>query len=62
MYVAMTRAEKYLYISTTRDVFRFGRYEKARPSRFIGEIDEQYLTEKDFSNIQYQKNRHKKAS
>lgn len=62
MYVAMTRAEKYLYISTTRDVFRFGRYEKANPSRFIDEIDKQYLVEKDFSTIRHGKYNHERAS
>ncbi len=43
MYVAMTRAEKYLYLfhSTTR--FRNGNIEANQPSRFLRDIDTQYI-------------------
>ena len=43
MYVAMTRAEKYLYLfhSTTR--FRHGNIEANQPSRFLRDIDSVYI-------------------
>lgn len=43
MYVAMTRAEKYLYLfhSTTR--FRHGNVEANQPSRFLRDIDPVYI-------------------
>ena len=43
MYVAMTRAEKYLYLfhSTTR--FRHGNIEANQPSRFLRDIDPVYI-------------------
>ena len=43
MYVAMTRAEEQLYLSTARSRFRFGKTEVSNPSRFLREIDSQYL-------------------
>ncbi len=43
MYVAMTRAEEQLYLSTARSRFRFGKTEVSTPSRFLNEIDSHYI-------------------
>lgn len=43
MYVAMTRAEEQLYLTSARSRFRFGKTEMSSPSRFLKEIDSQYL-------------------
>lgn len=42
-YVALTRAEKKAYLTYTESRYRWGKLIDAEPSRFIGEIDEQYL-------------------
>lgn len=42
-YVALTRAEKQVYVSYTQTRYRWGKLIDAEPSRFIDEIDEQYL-------------------
>lgn len=42
-YVALTRAEKQVYLSYTQTRYRWGKLIDAEPSRFIDEIDEQYL-------------------
>jgi DNA helicase-2/ATP-dependent DNA helicase PcrA len=42
-YVALTRAEKYCILSYAESRFHFGKMEYARPSRFIKDIDPQYL-------------------
>ncbi|WP_196886327.1 ATP-dependent helicase [Aureivirga sp. CE67] len=42
-YVALTRAEKQAYLSYAQSRFRWGKLVDAEPSRFIEEIDEQYL-------------------
>ncbi len=47
-YVAVTRAEKRLMISYTRQRYRWGQLLDCVPSRFIRDIDEKYL---DTSNI-----------
>lgn len=44
MYVAMTRAEEQLYLTTARSRFRFGRTETSNPSRFLKEIDRRFLS------------------
>ena len=44
-YVAITRAEKRLFISFTSNRFKWGQFINCEPSRFIYEIDEKY-TEK----------------
>lgn len=43
-YVAITRAEKNCFISYAKSRFRFGKTEFAAPSRFLYEIDRNYLT------------------
>ncbi|MBQ0049686.1 MAG: UvrD-helicase domain-containing protein [Bacteroidales bacterium] len=43
MYVAMTRAGEQLYLSCASSRFRFGKTNYAAPSRFIREIDPQYI-------------------
>lgn len=42
-YVALTRAEKQAYLTYTQSRYRWGKLVDAEPSRFIEEIDEQYL-------------------
>lgn len=43
MYVAMTRAEEQLHITSARSRFRFGKTEMSSPSRFLTEIDKRYI-------------------
>lgn len=45
MYVAMTRAEQVCYISYCSQRFRFGTTSPASPSRFVKEIDTQFVDE-----------------
>jgi DNA helicase-2/ATP-dependent DNA helicase PcrA len=42
-YVALTRAEKQAYLTYAQTRYRWGKLIDAEPSRFIEEIDEQYL-------------------
>ncbi|WP_274475783.1 ATP-dependent helicase [Mangrovimonas aestuarii] len=42
-YVALTRAEKQAYLTYTLSRYRWGKLIDAEPSRFIQEIDEEYL-------------------
>lgn len=42
-YVALTRAEKQAYLTYTQSRYRWGKLIDAEPSRFIEEIDENYL-------------------
>lgn len=42
-YVALTRAEKKAYLTYTQSRYRWGKLVDAEPSRFIEEIDDQYL-------------------
>ena len=42
-YVALTRAEKQAYLTYTQSRYRWGKLVDAEPSRFIEEIDENYL-------------------
>ena len=42
-YVAVTRAEKQVYLTYALSRYRWGKLIDAEPSRFIEEIDEQYL-------------------
>lgn len=44
MYVAMTRAEEQLFLTTAQTRFRFGKLETSSPSRFLQEIDSRYLS------------------
>lgn len=46
-YVAITRAEKKLFISYALQRYRFGNLRMCEPSRFIDEIDVQYITTKN---------------
>ncbi|MBU2525066.1 MAG: UvrD-helicase domain-containing protein [Bacteroidetes bacterium] len=47
-YVALTRAEKKAVITFTQSRYRWGKLTDAEPSRFIEEIDSQYLDYQDF--------------
>jgi DNA helicase-2/ATP-dependent DNA helicase PcrA len=42
-YVALTRAEKRLFLSYTKNRFKWGNLVQCKPSRFIKEIDPQYI-------------------
>jgi len=42
-YVALTRAEKQVYLTYAQNRYRWGKLIDAEPSRFIEEIDEQYV-------------------
>lgn len=42
-YVAITRAEKKLYLSFAETRYQYGRLKPCEPSRFLDEIDEQYV-------------------
>lgn len=42
-YVAITRAEKQAYLTYTQSRYRWGKLVDAEPSRFLEEIDEQYV-------------------
>ncbi|WP_340063360.1 ATP-dependent helicase [Ascidiimonas aurantiaca] len=42
-YVALTRAEKQAYLTYTQSRYRWGKLIDAEPSRFIEEIDDQYI-------------------
>ena len=50
-YVAITRAEKRLFLSYANTRFRWGQFIDCRESRFLNELDENLLDKKDF-NIQ----------
>ncbi|MBQ9175436.1 MAG: UvrD-helicase domain-containing protein [Bacteroidaceae bacterium] len=43
-YVAITRAKQHLYISYARSRYHFGKMEFSNPSRFIHDIDAQFLS------------------
>lgn len=45
-YVAITRAEKKLYLSYALQRYRFGNLRMCEPSRFLDEIDTKYMTSK----------------
>lgn len=45
-YVAITRAERFCFLSYARSRYRFGKTEFSNPSRFLQDIDSQYI---DFS-------------
>jgi DNA helicase-2/ATP-dependent DNA helicase PcrA len=49
MYVAMTRAKKELYISKSSQRFQYGNYVSNSESRFIKEINKNYLQDYRFS-------------
>ena len=44
-YVAITRAQRHCYITTAENRWRFGKQETDTPSRFIKDIDKQYLSQ-----------------
>lgn len=56
-YVAVTRAEKLCYISHASSRFRNGQSNFSNPSRFIRDIDPQYLDMPDESSLQPRKSR-----
>lgn len=45
-YVALTRAEKRAYLTYTQSRYRWGKLIDAEPSRFIDELDEQFIDNK----------------
>ena len=51
-YVALTRAEHHATISYTRQRFKFGEQKFCQPSRFIGELDSNYIETKEFDKTE----------
>ena len=45
-YVAITRAQKRLFLSYSNIRFKWGQYIDSEPSRFLSELDETYLKRK----------------
>ncbi len=52
-YVAITRAEKRLFLSYAKIRFKWGQYIDSDSSRFISEINENYIINKDFNKKKY---------
>lgn len=48
-YVAITRAEKRLFLSHSNIRFKWGQYIDSEPSRFLSELNEEYITKKTFT-------------
>ena len=48
-YVALTRAKKRLFLSFATTRFKWGQFIDSKPSRFISEIDENYLEKKEIA-------------
>lgn len=47
MYVAITRAEKHCFITNTKRRWLYGEEQKNEPSRFISDIDDEFIEEVD---------------
>ncbi|HJM16158.1 MAG TPA: 3'-5' exonuclease, partial [Flavobacteriales bacterium] len=47
-YVAITRAEKRLFLSHSNIRFKWGQYIDSEASRFLSELDQRYITKKNF--------------
>lgn len=47
MYVAITRAEKHCFITSTKRRWLYGMEQKNEPSRFISDIDDEFIEEVD---------------
>tara|TARA_B100000700_G_C15044470_1_gene857168 strand:+ start:1525 stop:3771 length:2247 start_codon:yes stop_codon:yes gene_type:complete len=47
-YVAITRAEKRLFLSHSNIRFKWGQYVDCEASRFLSELDQKHITKKDF--------------
>tara|TARA_B100001250_G_scaffold151602_1_gene130098 strand:- start:13613 stop:15892 length:2280 start_codon:yes stop_codon:yes gene_type:complete len=57
-YVAITRAEKRLFLSFAKSRFKWGQFIESQPSRFISEIEERYIQKQELSSFKkkYNKN------
>lgn len=53
-YVAITRAEKQLYLSYAQQRFMYGNHQFCEPSRFLEELDERYLSGNLLSALNHQ--------
>ena len=51
-YVAITRAEKRLFLSHSNIRFKWGQYIDSNASRFLSELDQRYITKKNFAKDQ----------
>ena len=51
-YVAITRAEKRLFLSHSNIRFKWGQYIDSEPSRFLSELDQRYIVKKNFAETQ----------
>ena len=47
MYVAITRAEKHCFITNSKRRWLYGEEQKNEPSRFISDIDDEFIEEVD---------------
>ncbi|MHA7110500.1 ATP-dependent helicase [Sunxiuqinia elliptica] len=52
-YVALTRAEENAYLSFAKQRYRWGKLDFCNPSRFITEVDEQYLDMPDEADFNF---------
>ena len=61
-YVGITRAEKQLFLSFTSNRFKWGEFIKCEPSRFLNELDPQYIRNEEIKldNSEYFNNSYKK--
>ena len=58
-YVAITRAEERLFLSFASTRFKWGQFIDCQPSRFINELDNNYLEKQELSAIKKDYNPHK---
>ena len=52
-YVALTRAEENAYLSFAKQRYRWGKLDYCNPSRFISEVDPQYIDMPEENNISF---------
>ncbi len=55
LYVAITRAEKHCILTCAKNRWRYGKMEYFVPSRFINDIDKQYLRVEDEEDVPFPK-------
>ena len=58
-YVAITRAERRLFLSFAATRFKWGQFIDCQPSRFINELDKDYIEKKDLARINRNHIQHK---
>lgn len=53
-YVALTRAERHCYLTYAKSRYRYGKMEFGNPSRFLSDIDQQFLSRQASSRASHQ--------